>query len=254
MDVRKLIDGLRVIESVALMPSVSSTNEIGRRVLNECIENENDLPRAIIVAREQTAGRGRNARSWHSPKDRGIYATTLMMLEPAQTRLLPLRVGVTVAKFLRDTFAIEAKLKWPNDVLVGGKKIAGILIESRPRESEMFLVIGTGINVQPLGADAPPNVVSVAEVSRRDAVDLDTATVAFIEAMDSFLAGFGADESLLDEWQFLAVHSSGDRIECVLGDKTISGTWQGIDESGRAMIRKGTETIYVSAGDLILPV
>lgn len=253
MDVRGITEGLRVIESVAIIPRVTSTNELARRVLNECIENEIDLPRAVIVAREQLAGRGRNARSWHSPRNKGIYATTMAMLAPAQTRLLPLRVGVGIARFLRETFAVDAKLKWPNDVLVGGRKIAGILIESRTRDSEVFVLIGTGLNVHALGPDAPPNVVSIAEASSRDAIDLDSATTAFVEFMDGFLSSFGDDESLLDEWQSLSVHSPGDRIECILGDRTISGTWQGIDQSGRAMIRSGTETVYVSAGDLIIP-
>lgn len=253
IDLRRLVDGLRVIESVAIIPRVTSTNELAQRILKECIENEIDLPRAVIVAREQLAGRGRNARSWHSPKDKGIYATTTTMLTPAEARLLPLRVGVGIVSFLRDTFAIDARLKWPNDILVGGRKIAGILIESRSRDGEVFALIGTGLNVHPLGDDAPPNVVSIAESSSRDAIDLDSATKAFVEFIDGFLAEPLDDETTLTRWRELTVHASGDRIDCILGDRTISGTWQGIDESGRAMIRKGGETIYVAAGDLVMP-
>lgn len=253
IDLRVMISGLRVIESIAIIPRVTSTNEVARRVLHECIDNEIDLPRAVIVAREQLAGRGRNTRTWHSPRDKGIYATTMAMIPPSEARLLPLRVGVAIARFLRETFGIDAKLKWPNDVLVGGRKIAGILIESRARDSEVFALIGTGVNLYPFEADAPPNVTSIAESSPRDSIDLDSATTAFVELVDGFLADPADDESILREWRSYTVHAPGDRIDCVLGDRTISGTWQGIDDSGRAMIRKGVDTIYVAAGDLVMP-
>src|SRR2546421_13096629 len=105
------------------MPRVSSTNVIARRIVNECIENELSLPQAMIIAGEQFAGRGRNQRSWSSPAGKGIYATTLITRPAAELQLVPLEMANIVATYLREVFAIDARVKWPNDVLVGGRKI-----------------------------------------------------------------------------------------------------------------------------------
>src|SRR5688572_18343153 len=122
---------LHAIESLAVIPRVASTNLIARRILSECIENELSLPQAMIIAGEQFAGRGRNDRQWSSPAGKGIYATTLLTRAAHELPCVPLAMANIVATFLRDTYAIDARIKWPNDVLVGGRKIAGILIEAR---------------------------------------------------------------------------------------------------------------------------
>src|SRR3954451_21604289 len=134
MDTRRIVDRLTTIESIAVIPRVASTNLVARRIVNECIENELSLPKGIIIAGEQFAGRGRNARQWSSPPGKGIYATTMITCTPAELPLVPLEMANVVASFLRDVFAIDARIKWPNDVLAGGRKIAGILIEARIQE------------------------------------------------------------------------------------------------------------------------
>src|SRR5256885_1508732 len=130
LDTRALVDRLTVLESIALVPRLASTNLVARRIVNECIENELSLPQAMIIAGEQFAGRGRNARQWSSPAGKGIYATTLMMRPAAELPMVPLEIANIVASYLREVFAVDARIKWPNDVLVGGRKIAGILIEA----------------------------------------------------------------------------------------------------------------------------
>ena len=252
LDTRTIVPRLKTLESLALIPRVASTNLIARRIVSECIENELSLPQAIIIAGEQFAGRGRNDRQWSSPAGKGIYATTLLTRETYELPLVPLSMANIVASFLRDTYAIDARIKWPNDILVNGKKIAGILIEARIHENRAFLLIGTGINVEPVNDDARPNAAAISEVSARNFTGLDDATLAFIAHVDERLShGLDHDE-VLEEWRSLAVHSPGDRIQCVLGDRTVTGTWVGIDEQGRAVLRSGDETITVSAGDLTL--
>ena len=252
LDTRTIVPRLKTLESLALIPRVASTNLIARRIVSECIENELSLPQAIIIAGEQFAGRGRNDRQWSSPAGKGIYATTLLTRETHELPLVPLSMANIVASFLRETYAIDARIKWPNDILVNGKKIAGILIEARIHENRAFLLIGTGINVEPVNDDARPNAAAISEVSARNFTGLDDATLAFIEHVDERLShGLDHDE-VLEEWRSLAVHSPGDRIQCVLGDRTVTGTWVGIDEQGRAVLRSGDETVTVSAGDLTL--
>lgn len=252
LDTKAIVPRLQTLESLAVIPRVASTNLIARRVMNECIENELSLPHAMILAGEQFAGRGRNERTWSSPPGKGIYATTLISRPAHELALIPLAMATIVATYLRETFAIDARIKWPNDVLVGGRKIAGILIEARIQADRVFLLIGTGINVEPVKDDARPNAVAISEVSSRAFTGIETATLAFIEHVDERLSRPLEHDEVLAAWRSLAVHQTGDRIHCVLGDRTVEGTWTGIDEQGRALVQSSDGIVAVSAGDLVL--
>lgn len=253
LDTRGLVDRLHTLESVALIPRVASTNLIARRIVNECIENELSLPQAIIIAGEQFAGIGRNARKWSSPPGKGIYATTLLTVTPEELPLVPLQMANIVASYLRQTFAIDARIKWPNDILVGRKKIAGILIEARTNEGRVYLVIGTGVNVEPAEHENRPNAIAIRDAARANFAGIDDATDRFITHVDGRLGERFERQRVIDEWNRFTIHQSGDAIECVLADRTVSGAWSGIDEHGRAMLRRDNgETVAISAGDLIL--
>ena len=252
INTREVVGRMKALESLAVIPRVASTNMVARRIVTECIENELSLPSAIIIAGEQFAGRGRNARQWSSPAGKGIYATTLQSRPASELPLVPLEMANIVAGYLRDVFSIDARIKWPNDILVAGRKIAGILIEARLQDDRVFLLIGTGINVEPVKDDDRPNAIAISEASPRNFRGVESATLAFIEHIDERLARPFEHDRVLADWRRLAIHQPGDRITCVLGDRTVNGTWQGIDDHGRALLRSGEETIAVSAGDLIL--
>ena len=252
IDTRDIVRHLRTIESIAVIPRVASTNLVARRIVNECIENELSLPQAMILAGEQFAGRGRNDRRWSSPAGKGIYATTLLTRTARELPLIPLAMANIVAGFLRETFGLDARIKWPNDVLVGGRKIAGILIEARMNENRVHMLIGTGVNVDPVQDDARPNAIAISEASPRNFTGISDATRAFIEHVDEELAKPLVKDEVLATWRSLSVHNAGDRIHCVLGERTVTGTWAGIDEQGRALLNTGEGQISVSAGDLVL--
>ena len=247
-----IVRTLRSIESIAVIPRVASTNLIARRIVAECIENELSLPQAMIIAGEQFAGRGRNDRRWSSPAGKGIYATTLVTRPAQELQVLPLAMANIVATYLRETFAIDARIKWPNDVLVGGRKIAGILIEARLLEERAYLLIGTGVNVEPVQDDTRPNAVAISELTQRDFGGIEIATRAFVEHLDEHLSRPFHRDEVLRTWRALSVHKPGDRIHCVLGDRTIDGNWAHIDEHGRAVLETDEGTVAVSAGDLFL--
>lgn len=252
LDTRDIVRNLRTIESLAVIPRVASTNLVARRIVNECIENELSLPQAMIIAGEQFAGRGRNDRRWSSPAGKGIYATTLLTRTARELPLVPLAMANIVATFLRETYGIDARIKWPNDVLVGGRKIAGILIEARMNEERVYMLVGTGVNVEPVHDDARPNAIAISEASPRNFTGIADATRAFIEHVDERLARPMVHEEVLEQWRSLSVHKPGDRIQCVLGDRTVAGTWNGIDEQGRAVLSTSDGPVAVSAGDLVL--
>ena len=247
-----IVRHLHVIESLAVIPRVASTNLIARRIVTECIENELSLPHAMIIAGEQFAGRGRNDRSWSSPAGKGIYATTLVSRPKEELQLVPLAMANIIAGFLRHQYGVDARIKWPNDVLVEGKKIAGILIEARVHEDRVYLLIGTGVNVEPVEDDTRPNAVAISQVAARDFLGIESAIRTFVEYMDGQLSHPFDRDTVLAKWRELSVHKPGDRIHCVLGERTISGTWSHLDEYGRATLDTADGPLSVSAGDLFL--
>lgn len=252
IDTRSVVERLKMIESLAVIPRVASTNLVARRILDECIENELSLPQALIIAGEQFAGRGRNERTWSSPAGKGIYATALITREVGELAVLPLEIANMVMSYLRDVYGIDAKVKWPNDVFVSGRKIAGILIEARNHEEKAYILVGVGINIEPVQDDTRPNAIALTEAGPRNFTGLEDATVAFIEHFDQGLATRFDREHVLATWKKNTIHRSGDSITCVLPDRTVSGTWAGIDEHGRALLKSGSETIAVAAGDIIV--
>lgn len=247
-----IVSSLKSIESVAVIPRVASTNLVARRIVNECIENELSLPQAVIIAGEQFAGRGRNERSWSSPAGKGIYATTLVTRPARELPLIPLAMANVIALFLRAEFGIDARIKWPNDILVHRRKIAGILMEARVQDDRAFLLIGTGINVEPVDDDARPNAVAISEVASHGFSGIEGATSAFIAHLDEHFAHPLEATKVLEDWRTLSVHTPGDVIRCVVADRTVEGTWQRIDDHGRAILSASDGEIAVSAGDLFL--
>jgi BirA family biotin operon repressor/biotin-[acetyl-CoA-carboxylase] ligase len=103
----------------------------------------------LVTAAEQSSGRGRQGRTWTAPANRALLCSVVLRDPP---RLLPLAAGVAVAEVV----GAEARLKWPNDVHVGGRKVAGILVEGRPQER--WAVLGVGVNVALRAEDFPPEV------------------------------------------------------------------------------------------------
>ena len=247
-----IVRSLKAIESVAVIPRVASTNLIARRIVTECIENELSLPQAVIIAGEQFAGRGRNDRRWSSPRGKGIYATALVTRPVSELGIVPMAMAAFIARYLRTTYDIDARIKWPNDVLVDRRKIAGILMEARVQDSRVFLLIGMGINVEPVQDDARPNAVAISEVAQRDFDGIEGAIRAFVHSLDDFLTRPFARDAILADWRELSVHNPGDMIHCVIGERTLDGTWLGIDDHGRAKLRTNDGEIAVSAGDLFL--
>ena len=252
IDTRATVKALKTIESLAVIPRVASTNLVARKIVTECIDNELSLPHAMIIAGEQFAGRGRNERRWSSPRGKGIYATTLISRPVSELQLIPLAMANIIASYLRESFGIDARIKWPNDILVAGRKIAGILIEARVQDERVYLLIGTGVNVEPVDDDTRPNATTISESSPAKFAGIEHATLEFIRHLDAQLSRPLHHATVLGEWRALSIHEPGDRIHCVIADKTVDGTWSHIDDRGRAVLDTPEGTIVVSAGDLFL--
>src|SRR5690606_36417676 len=113
----------------------------------------------LVIADEQTSGRDRLARSWHSPKHAGIWMSLILRpnVPPQQAPQFTLITAVAVVQAIEEVCGIQADIKWPNDILIAGKKITGILTEMQAEADKInFIVIGIGINVNQNEEDFPP--------------------------------------------------------------------------------------------------
>jgi BirA family transcriptional regulator, biotin operon repressor / biotin---[acetyl-CoA-carboxylase] ligase len=249
-DLRELGGRLSTIESIAVIPRVDSTLELGKRVLAECVENELPIPSSVIIAREQMKGRGRGDRTWHSPPNMGIYAAMTMTVEPEAAALLPLALAVATASFLRDVYGVAAGVKWPNDVLIDGKKIAGLLIFARHHEERVYVAAGIGINVRQESETMPEGAISLEEASEAS-IEIDRAIVDFVEYFDQHFDPAQKAESVLEDWRGMTVHEHGDRIRCRVGGEVVTGSWSGIDDHGHALLEHDGRIESIAAGDVI---
>lgn len=248
-ELRTFVATLGAIESIALLDSVSSTNDLARRVIAECVDNEVRMGNAIIVAREQRSGRGRGANHWLSPSGGGIYATAIIVRDKEAIALLPLEVANALSRFLSDTFGVDARIKWPNDVLIADRKAAGILIEARFDDSVAHLAIGIGVNIRNVGPMFP-HAISIEEASGTS-IDLADATRKFITALDAFLASPPTSHATLHEWRRRTIHQPGERVNVSLGSQRVDAEWIDIDLDGRASVRTAMGIVQIAAGDLI---
>ncbi len=241
---------------IIFFDSVSSTNDtaisIGRK---------RDNPDGIvIIADEQSHGKGRFGKSWISPPGVNLYFTVLLR-PPMLSRnasLLTLVSAVAVTTAIRDYTGLKAEIKWPNDILINGKKTAGILIDMKSdRDSLYFLAVGIGVNVnmspEIMPEDIRPHITSLmAETGKSlDKITLLSQILAELENHYKILLN-GNKMALIDEWLRLS-STIGSKVKVQNQDRIISGTAKGIDETGQLIIRLASGNLEtVSAGEVTI--
>lgn len=190
----------------------------------------------IVTAGEQSAGRGRQGRTWVAPPGRALLCSIVLREAP---KLLPLVAGVAVA----ETAGEGARLKWPNDVLVDGRKVAGILVEGRPQEG--WAVLGIGLNVALRDQDFPRELRERAGTLGLEQSDLEPTLERLLRALDGWLA---ADRTQVLEKVRARDWLSGQRIAWAGGE----GTAAGIDDEGRLLVDTASGRQALDAGEVHL--
>jgi BirA family biotin operon repressor/biotin-[acetyl-CoA-carboxylase] ligase len=210
---------------------VDSTNERARALA------ERGAPHGTLVsAGAQSAGRGRQGRTWSAPSGRALLCS-LVIREPP--RLLPLAVGIAVAEVAGST----ARIKWPNDVLIDGRKVAGILVEGRPQEH--WAVAGIGLNVAVREADLPVELRDRAGTLGLSPGDVEPVLARLLGAIerwiaappDAVLEALRARDALL-----------GRRVRWAGGE----GEAAGVDGDGRLVVVTGDGRVGLEAGEVHL--
>ncbi|MBM4248066.1 MAG: biotin--[acetyl-CoA-carboxylase] ligase [Euryarchaeota archaeon] len=247
-----LVDDRRGLGSRLLMVEVlESTNS----VLKEMAE-AGEPEGTVVVAEEQRAGRGRLGRGWASPRG-GLWFSVLLRPEvpPAEAPSLTLMAGVAVAQALKAQLGLDARLKWPNDVLVRGKKLCGLLAESRSDGRLEYVILGIGINANFLLSALPEELrrtaITVREILQRP-VDRLALMRAIIKELDAGYKAFrdGGIAPFLERWRELSeTLDRAVRVETATG--IVQGVAEDIDATGALRVRTPNGPVTVGSGDCV---
>lgn len=240
-------------EKIACFHVVESTNSEAKRL------GKKGAPEGtLVVADAQKKGRGRHGRFWESPAGTGLYLSFIMRRRcpPQDFPRMTLAVGVAVASAIEAAGA-RPQLKWPNDVLIAGRKVAGILTEAVFNKTRTdFAVVGVGVNVNTPSEAFPPNLRDVAG-SLRMSLGRPVSRVHFLQTLLCRLEqwcelsaeeGF---EKIREGWRQFDT-TLGKVVEVVLPNKRFSGVAEALERDGALMVRDTNgEPIRVVAGDVV---
>ena len=246
----------RVGGSIFYYPVIGSTNDVAAALAAEGGEREG----LVVVADRQTAGRGRRGRAWFSPAGSGLYVSIVLApgrarVDPVRaTLLLTLAAGVALAEAVHAATALAPAIKWPNDLLVGRRKLAGILGEAAATdEGVASVVLGYGINVGPMAY--PPDLADRAtsletELGRPTdrAALLAETLAAMARRYDDLLDG--RFDAILDAWRARAPGAAGARVAWTSPAGPRSGVTAGIDDRGALLVRTSEGTERIVSGEL----
>jgi BirA family transcriptional regulator, biotin operon repressor / biotin---[acetyl-CoA-carboxylase] ligase len=210
-----------------------------------------------VIAETQTAGRGRRGRAWASPAGKNLYLSVILRpeLPPQRAPELTLVAAVALAQTIADS-GLEPKIKWPNDIQLGGKKVAGILTElSSEPERVHFVVLGLGVNLNAEPGDFPPEVAELATslaVARGVSVPRALFTAALCTRLEQWLEVHAQEgfSPVRAAWKGLSATLGQDVLVRTERDE-LRGIAEDVDESGALLVRDAKGTLHqVLAGDV----
>jgi BirA family biotin operon repressor/biotin-[acetyl-CoA-carboxylase] ligase len=232
-----------------------STNMVAFRLAEEGAEEG-----TVVVSEAQHHGKGRMGRRWESPPGVNLYCSLILCppIFPMQAAQLTFLSAVAVARAISETTALQPEIKWPNDVLVGGRKVAGLLNEmSAETEKINFIVLGIGININMRQDQFPEDLrhpaTSLALEAGRDISRLDV-TRALLTALDDFYDAYLAHgyDPIREEWLSRCT-MNGREVRVTFQNSVQEGMVMGIDEDGALLIRLHDGRVErVMAGDVTM--
>lgn len=255
LDVTALRDGLTgprgPWRAVDVVEDTGSTNAdlLARAAAGE------DIAGAVLLAEHQTAGRGRHGRHWSAPARSQLSLSVGVAADTVPTSgwgWLTLATGVALADAIAEVSGLQVGLKWPNDVIGGDGKLAGILAEvAAPKQ---VIVVGLGLNVTMTADEAPdPVAVSLAMLGAA-VVDRNTLADKVLRHLASRVAAWraagGADDALVSDYRRHSCTLGAQVRADIPGGQRVEGVAEAIDDTGRLVINTGDGTVTVAAGDV----
>jgi BirA family biotin operon repressor/biotin-[acetyl-CoA-carboxylase] ligase len=247
-----ITDGLAtrfIGQEVSCYPSLPSTNDVAKTRAQEGVKEG-----TVIFAEEQTAGKGRIKRRWLSP--RGSIALSIILYPPLDyLPSLIMVASLAVAYAIERATGLKAKLKWPNDVLVNGKKVCGILVESDVRGNRVdYAVIGIGINANLKLSEFPqiaPMATSLSQELGRDVSRREIVRSLLTEAERLYLA-LSEGDSVFKQWRARLV-TLGQKVQVSSAEATYKGIAESVASDGSLLLRQPDGNLLkIVAGDVTL--
>ena len=232
--------------------SLPSTNtEAARQAASGAAEG------LCVVAREQTAGRGRRERAWASPRDAGLYLSVVLRprMEARAWPLLTLAAALAVSDALAEVCGLGTDIKWPNDVLAGGRKLCGILAETAEGARGRACVLGIGVNLS--NGAFPPDLKETAtsvEEQAGAAPDVELLLASLMRALArryQTLQEPGGNAQTVADWEARSSYARGRRVGVRLTGETFQGTTRGLEPDGALRVETDEGALrIVRAGDV----
>ncbi len=239
---------------ILVFQETESTNSVAERMARN-----GSREGLVVFAETQTKGRGRMGRKWISPKGKGLWFSVMLRprFAPTAVTRLTILTAVAVSQAIRDTTRLDARIKWPNDILVNGKKVAGILTDMlSDADTIKHAIIGIGVDVRCAPQDFPPEVRAIATSLEHEAnakFSRPELAARILSLMDVYYAkAHGRFQEIVDEWANFS-SSLGKRAHVTVGTRRIEGTVQALDADGALLVRCDSGRIEkIVGGDLVL--
>jgi len=250
----RLVDAARpTVENVVVFERADSTHASALRLIEQAETEELVLPTTLIIAGEQERGQGRSGRTWASPPG-GLYLSWLAAgIDPGPLAQLPMIAAAATYEAVSRLGVEGAVIKWPNDLLVDGRKLAGLLFHARHGASS-WVVVSIGINLEraPVIADGGTTATtSVADCGARgEAADWAEAIIRVL--VEELAAGIAAPEKPLATWRQRLLHEPGDDMVVRMGDGSeIRGVLAGLTDDGHLRLECNGGERIIAAGDVV---
>ena len=231
--------------NIVRLDVVDSTNEKAKELLEETVPEG-----TVVLAGRQASGRGRYGRAWASPPG-GLYLSIILKPEERNANLLSLLSGLPVARAI-GTLGVAVRLKWPNDIVIGDKKVGGILCEGVYRHDTFFAIVGIGVNTANDIRRFPPDLAGVATTLRKETgrqLDNDSFLSDLIRLYDDFYRDYkhGRTGAMLGEYRKLCT-ILGTEVVVETAKGIVRGTASDISAAGALVILRGDTRTEIFEG------
>jgi BirA family biotin operon repressor/biotin-[acetyl-CoA-carboxylase] ligase len=240
-------------DRIICLAQTDSTNCQAKR-----LAAEGAVEGTVVVAESQTSGRGRRGRSWFSPAGQSIYASIVLRppMAPSQTPQITLMTAVAVTRALQEATGLNANIKWPNDILIADKKIAGILTEiTMEMDVVDYVVVGLGVNVNTTAADMPSDIRSIATSVRIES----GSRVCRTDLLCSLLHHFESSYDTLQRHGFEPIMAQWREMSDIIGrpvyvdvlDVRHTGIVEAVDDDGVLILKDDKGRLHrIFSGDV----
>jgi len=234
------------------LATCGSTNDVAKTLAAEGAEDG-----TVVVAAEQTGGRGTKGRGWHSAPGLGLYASVILRSRRSDIALIPALTGVAAAEAVGAAAGIKVRLKWPNDIVWRGKKLGGILCESSFRGGDVsYIIVGIGLNIKHHLADFPADIRPTA-TSLRLASKKPVAAAKLEETLWTSLEKWrgeferGRKQAIVRAFESRLVFPVGSRIMVEKESGAFAVTLRGLDAEARLVVESEGRLMLLSPAEII---